>query len=531
MIKKPGTWISIIFLLLALVATYLYVSEKFRLPHDEEIVFNTSENFRPSLNSFLEEVEFTVDKLKKDVNYVHVDELSLDSLNLYFSELTGKRESLYGVLLFGDKMNYVIFRDQDSWVYTFNNLQDSLINWQRIDRNLQPVPNGSWTDTYNNFMNESSFGSAKKLSQLDEGEYLWRAANSTLPDRHDLVFNVFRLKTEDDIDLAALIYKTTEISNRFSSVMVFDNPLVTIITENNNLVSPIQTKDTSQIKAYRILEKHIGNNYKTWKRSYAQKPHTFTFAEFNKTYYSRFDTIAPKLGVNAYALTVSRDDINNSKQKLEEAYLYAVILLLLFALFAFITTYNKSRKKAVSEDDTPKSLQPLTIEKMQNLISGGESEYIEFKSSLRWDYMQEIVNKVLEDVIMKSIAAFANAKGGTLIIGVNDDLEIIGLEPDFNTLKKQDADYFELHLRKMINNQYGIKFSNKHLLMQLSEVENKVICVIQILPGSSALFMKTKTKQGQMIEKFYVRSGNASQEISSLTEVNEYIKERFGSNR
>ena len=79
----------------------------------------------------------------------------------------------------------------------------------------------------------------------------------------------------------------------------------------------------------------------------------------------------------------------------------------------------------------------------------------------------------------------------------------------------------------MINNQYGIKFSNKHLLMQLPVINSQTICVIQILSGSSALFMKTKNKQGQMMEKFYVRSGNSSQEITSLTEVNEYINERF----
>lgn len=528
MIKKPGTWISIIFVFLAFVGAYLYLNERLSLPHEEEIVYSTSERFRSDLNNFLGNVESTVNKLNSDVNQVHVDELPVDSLNLYFSELTGKREMLYGVLLFGDKMNYVIFRDENSWVYTFNNLQDSLINWQRIDKQLKPIPNGNWTDTYNNFMDESNFGSAKKLTQLDESNYLWRAANSTLPDRHDLLFNVFKLSTGDDNDIAALIYKTTEISSYFPKLMVFDNPLVTIITENENIVSPIHTKDTALISSFRILEQHIEGNYETWRKTYSGNPHTFSFIEFNKTFYSRFDTINPRLGVKGYVLTLSKEDIVASKEKLEDAYIYTVILLLLFALFAFITTYNKYRK---GNDSTNKKLEAVSNDEIQSLISKGETEFVEFKSSLRWDYREENVNKVLEDVIMKSIAAFANAKGGILLIGVNDDLEIIGLEPDFKTLKKQDADYFELHLRKMINNQYGIKFSNKHLLMQLPEIEGNIICVIHVLPGSSALFLKTKNKQGQLTEKFYVRSGNSSQEISSLTEVNEYIKERFRSNR
>jgi len=28
-------------------------------------------------------------------------------------------------------------------------------------------------------------------------------------------------------------------------------------------------------------------------------------------------------------------------------------------------------------------------------------------------------------------------------------MEVIGMEPDFKTLKKQDADYFELHIQKI----------------------------------------------------------------------------------
>jgi predicted HTH transcriptional regulator len=133
----------------------------------------------------------------------------------------------------------------------------------------------------------------------------------------------------------------------------------------------------------------------------------------------------------------------------------------------------------------------------------------------------------LEFVILKSVAAFANAKGGILFIGVSDDLKILGLEKDFSTLKKQDADYFELHSRKLINNQYGIAFSNENILMEFHIFDNKTICSIQIKASENPVFLKSKNKQGQEIEKFYVRSGNASQEINSLKEVNEYIKIRF----
>ena len=37
------------------------------------------------------------------------------------------------------------------------------------------------------------------------------------------------------------------------------------------------------------------------------------------------------------------------------------------------------------------------------------------------------MNKDLEQVIVKSVAAFANGQGGTLLIGVKDDGEVLGL--------------------------------------------------------------------------------------------------------
>ena len=63
--------------------------------------------------------------------------------------------------------------------------------------------------------------------------------------------------------------------------------------------------------------------------------------------------------------------------------------------------------------------------------------------------------------------------------------------------------------------------------MQFPEFEGKTICSIQVKASGNPVFLKTRNKQGTETEKFYVRSGNASQEISSLKEVNEYINIRF----
>ena len=54
---------------------------------------------------------------------------------------------------------------------------------------------------------------------------------------------------------------------------------------------------------------------------------------------------------------------------------------------------------------------------LKRIVSGGESELVEFKNKV--NHPEKIVREVV---------AFANAKGGTLLIGVDDDKNIIGVK-------------------------------------------------------------------------------------------------------
>ena len=58
-------------------------------------------------------------------------------------------------------------------------------------------------------------------------------------------------------------------------------------------------------------------------------------------------------------------------------------------------------------------------------------------------------------------------------------------------------------------------------------IDDKEVCIIKITKGEYPLFLKTTDKNGKQLEKFYVRSGNSSQEINSLTEINNYLNARF----
>lgn len=114
MIKKTGSWIAIVLVILAVFSGYFYFQNLQNNVYPEEIIFDASEIFKPELKRFLNSVDSTISKLKTDVSQVNVDALPVESLNQYFSEMTTNKDQLYGLVLFGKNMNYVIFRDQDS---------------------------------------------------------------------------------------------------------------------------------------------------------------------------------------------------------------------------------------------------------------------------------------------------------------------------------------------------------------------------------------------------------------------------------
>lgn len=174
--------------------------------------------------------------------------------------------------------------------------------------------------------------------------------------------------------------------------------------------------------------------------------------------------------------------------------------------------------------DTKPPEAALTIEE---LIAEGEGDELEFKSTLRWDLKAQTVNKKLEEIVIKTIAAFANAQGGTLMIGVADNGEILGLEGDYHALGGANRDKFELHLRNLLNEQFGASLVTLKIKVTFPAINEVEICQVDVQPAASPVVITVKDKDGRAQEKFYVRSGNSSQEMS-MAEMQAYLSERFG---
>jgi len=520
MSKKLGIILIVVLLLLSAISISLYYKTLNQTVYSDELIKTASVDFKTSLKLFLAGAKKARQGIINGKVGGNNDTLTYEELNAVFTKEINNSRYLKGILLYNKKINYVIIKENNTWATTYSfSDNSSMLDWVRFDKNLNEI--SRWTDTYNFFMNEKNKGIVFGELELG-GSSVWRAAQSEIPDNRELFVNVFEFSdSHGQSYIVGLLYKTTEIAGDFAKLFKFKNPLVNIIDNQGKLITPITTSDTSKIASYVQLTEEVKRVLGDWSKNRNNQPYSYSYEKNKQVFWTRIDTVEDE-SIKGFTITVSDNDIEQSKRLNDLFYLYLAIGLFVIVL---LVSYFSFRKKSDSNKEKP--FEKYTEDEILKLIKGGETEFVEFKSSLRYDYRLEKENKILEEVILKSIAAFANAKGGTLFIGVDDDLNILGLEKDFNTLKKNDADYFELHIRKLINNQYGISFANNSLMIYFPKFSDKEICVIQVNTALNPLYLKTKNKQGQQIEKFYVRSGNASQQISSLEEINEYIKRRF----
>ena len=150
--------------------------------------------------------------------------------------------------------------------------------------------------------------------------------------------------------------------------------------------------------------------------------------------------------------------------------------------------------------------QPPRHRPIGDLIKLGESYVLEFKSTLQWDVIQGKQNNELRNSSLKTIAAFLNSQGGTLVIGVEDDGAIFGLEQDLKLLSGS-RDKFEQLLTQLLTDMIGAGIAPLYRL-RFEGVEGKEVCIVDVERASEPVFLRTdKGKQ------FFVRVGNTSRPL------------------
>ena len=148
-------------------------------------------------------------------------------------------------------------------------------------------------------------------------------------------------------------------------------------------------------------------------------------------------------------------------------------------------------------------------------ISDGESETVEFKSTLRTNLLTGEKDENMERAVMKTLVAFLNSRGGMLLIGVEDNGNVIGIDKSF-----KNRDIAGLHLTNLITTRIGNEFL-PYISFKVADYKEKEIMVVICTKSPSPVFLKEWPH-----ETFVIRSGPSSIEIDGLNML-KYIDNRF----
>ncbi len=130
--------------------------------------------------------------------------------------------------------------------------------------------------------------------------------------------------------------------------------------------------------------------------------------------------------------------------------------------------------------------------RVADLIDAGETRLIEFKIAASWNEATKRKDETMKENIVHAVAAFLNSKdGGTLLIGVDKNKKVVGLENDYKAVnpQKQDSDGYLLFLGDILRNGLVNDFS---LFYEISfaRYQQKEICLIDINPAPDPVFVK-----------------------------------------
>ena len=160
---------------------------------------------------------------------------------------------------------------------------------------------------------------------------------------------------------------------------------------------------------------------------------------------------------------------------------------------------------------------------LESLMVGGETATLEFKQTMRWDTRLQQRNPKLLRACVKTVCTFLNSVGGTLLIGVADSGEPIGLEDDLRHFTdNKTIDGFELRFRDAMSLQLDPE-SNQLVTLSFPSVNSVQICRVDVAQSPHPAFLVTKDGPAE----FYVRKGNASHPVTNIRQACEYVHDHW----
>jgi len=159
---------------------------------------------------------------------------------------------------------------------------------------------------------------------------------------------------------------------------------------------------------------------------------------------------------------------------------------------------------------------------IKELVKADESYNLEFKSTYGWNLKENKLDEIMKHAALKTIVGFMNSNGGTLVIGIDDNKNVIGMDYDYKSSWKGNKDGFLLNFSRFIENNIGLDKYNKYVNIKFYNLNKKELCVVQVEKSLKPIFIK---QNGRKI--LYIRIENRTEPLEDPEKINDFIRENW----
>ena len=155
------------------------------------------------------------------------------------------------------------------------------------------------------------------------------------------------------------------------------------------------------------------------------------------------------------------------------------------------------------------------------VIASGESSNVEFKSTARLNLHTDQRDPAIELAVVKAVAGFLNAHGGTLLIGVADDGSPRGLDDDYGAVGSKGRDGYENFLTTMLDKRIG-RAAVADVQIAFHSVDGHDVCRLDVEPSPEPVFVTNDKGDADL----YVRLNNSTRLLNTADALR-YVRQHW----
>lgn len=316
--------------------------------------------------------------------------------------------------------------------------------------------------------------------------------------------SIFSYDVEDKDNIGTLAISWEDKNNKNSGVIAFEISIeylnqdynkpeqkgYTFLFDNSGKILNISNDNSTNLD---IINKAI----KYWQANPSNEFTTYSFKSDKSLWWTGFKTLNDTNNIVIAVITPENEILPDISKQKNRWYIIigAIIIATLILAFILIKSYSHSLDRI---DELKDSTNIDTESKLLTLIQNGESSKLEFKSTVRMNLKSGKTGKEIEQAWLKNVVAFLNTEGGSILLGVDDDGVIVGLERD----NFKNKDNCLLHISNLIKQHIGLEFSSYIDIEGINIMEKEVV-LLQITKTIEPAFLHMSKDD----EEFYIRSG------------------------